>query len=255
MNITELLHIISELAKQNGLAQPYIIGGVSRDRILGRIKEKTAIKDIDLTTGNKDAAKLGVLVAKRFPEGTYNTFDDGHSSVDIFGLHLDFSSNFIIPGIDQELNRLGIKHIDDMKREIHSRDFTMNTILETLDFSSTYDLTKEGIGDIHAGLIRCPIDPNITIGIDARRILRAIKFAIKFDFVIEHELKNAMRRHRKLIQNLPPNFVRSKIDEIVQLDAVKGLDMLIEYKILPLVQPSKMVYDLLIQHRKLLGAL
>ena len=255
MKLEEFLISIKDLAAKNGLSEPYIVGGVVRDRILGKIGTPSEIKDIDITTGNKDSQKLGILIKQTYPEADYRVFDDGHSAVNLMGIHIDLSSNFIIPGIDQELQRLGIKDIDDMKREVYSRDFSMNTVLEKLDFSGLYDITKEGIGDIHAGLIRCPIDPNITIGIDARRILRAIKFAVKFDFTIESKLKQAMLDCRKSVANLPPKYVASKMDEIVALNPDKGLDMLIEFKILPLVQLSKSLYDLLIQRRKVIHAL
>ena len=142
-----------------------------------------------------------------------------------------------------------------MKKEIYSRDFTINTLLEDLDFSNIYDLTGEAENDINAGLIKCPIDPNITIGVDPRRILRAIKFAIKYDFKIENSLKDAMLKNRKKIKELPERFVQDRMNEIVRLDDEKGVEMLIEYKLLPLVNLSKTIYDLLIQRRQLVRAL
>lgn len=254
MKLEEFLISIKDVAQQNGLSEAYIVGGVPRDRIIGRIGDKSEIKDIDITTGNSDSKKLGMLIMQKYPEGQYRQYSDGHSSIDIFGIHIDLSSNFVIPGIEEELAKLSIPPTD-MNKEIFSRDFCINTILETLDFSNTFDLTKQGIGDIHAGFVRCPINPIITIGVDSRRILRAIKFAVKFGFVIEHNLKMAMMEHRKLLTYLPPRYVSEKIDEIVQLDPDKGIDMLIEFKILPLVQLSKTTYDILIQRRKLIRAL
>jgi poly(A) polymerase len=171
------------------------------------------------------------------------------------GLHIDFSSNFISPGVEDEVKKLGIKDITQMKLEIYSRDFTMNTLLESLDFTSIYDLTGEGIGDIQAGVIRCPIDPEITISVDPRRILRAIKFAVKFGFKIEDKLKAAMLNNRKKIQDLPVKFAQDKISEIVRINDDLGVEMLIEYKILPLVPLTKTVSDILIQKRQLVRAL
>ena len=125
-------------------------------------------------------------------------------------------------------------------------------MLEDLDFSNIYDLTGEAEGDIKAGLIKCPIDPEVTIGTDPRRILRAIKFAIKYDFNIEDKLKNAMLSNRKKIQKLSRGFVQDRVSEIVRLDNDKGINMLIEYKLLPLSPLSKPVYDALIKRRELM---
>ena len=255
MKIDEILSKTDKVAEKLNLNQPYIVGGVPRDRVLGKRGEVSEIEDIDITTGNKDASKLSEALNKVFPDSNYRTYDDGHSSLDVSGLHIDFSSNFIAPGVHKELKKMGILDITDMKLELYSRDFTMNTLLESLDFESLYDLTGDGIKDLQAGLIRCPIDPNITIGVDARRILRAIKFAIKYDFNIDDKLKSAMKEYRKNIANLPTKFVQDKINEIVLMDSDKGTEMLIEYKILQLVPMTKTVSDILIQKRQLARAL
>lgn len=249
MALRELLSEISRLANENDISQPFIVGGVPRDRILGKKTED--ISDIDLTTGDTTAAKLSVLIANTFKDAKYRTYDDGHSSINIGGIRIDFSSNFNAPNIREILNKMGIRDISSMKAELYSRDFTMNTLLEDLTLENTYDLTKSGIDDIKAGIIRCPIDPNITIGVDPRRILRAIKYAIKFDFVIEDKLKGVMLEKRKSIANLPRRFVQDRMNEIVRLDNEKGLEMLIEYKLLSVVPLTKTITDMLIQKRQL----
>jgi len=255
MKVDELLSNIESIARSAKISKPFLVGGVPRDRVIGKHEGMGDIKDLDITTGDDSAKKLAVLVAKKFPESDYRMYDDGHSSVNLMGLHLDFSSNFAAPNIKKELIKAGVKDIDSMKLELYSRDFTMNTLLESLDFSTIYDITGEGVGDIQAGIIKCPIDPQITIGVDPRRILRAIKFATKYGFKLDTGLKNAMRDHRKKIQSLPVKFVQDKISEIVRIDDDKGLEMLIEYKLLPLVPLTKTVSDILIQRRQLVKAL
>lgn len=255
MKLDELLAIVENVATTNGLNKPFMVGGVPRDRVIGVIDKKSEIRDIDITTGDKGSLKLAQLVHARLTGSNYNVFDDGHASVDFMGIHFDFSSNFMVPGIQEELARLGVKDSDSMKMELYSRDFTINTLLEKLDFSGIYDLTGEAINDIKGKVIRCPINPEITIGHDPRRILRAIKFAIKYDFNIQDELKTVMLNNRKAIQDLPTKFVQDKMNEIVYLDADKGIEMLIEFKLLPLVQLTKTISDILIQKRQLVRAL
>lgn len=255
MKIEELLSKIEEIAKTNELSKPFIVGGVPRDRILGKRGKKSSIKDIDITTGDKDSVLLSQAIYKTIPGGRYSTYDDGHASLDIMGVHIDFSSNFVAPGVKEELRSSGVTNVDSMKLELYSRDFTINTLLESLDFVTIYDITGEAIGDIQAGLIRCPVDPEITIGVDPRRILRAIKFALRYDFKIEDKLKAAILNNRKNIQTLPKKFVQDKVNEIVGIDSDAGIDMLIEYKLLPLVPLTKTISDILIQKRQLVRAL
>jgi tRNA nucleotidyltransferase/poly(A) polymerase len=255
MKLDELLAITMKLASENKIHTPFIVGGVPRDRIIGLRDKKSDIKDIDITTGYDDALKLAELLHRHLEGSYYNVYDDGHASIDFMGVHLDFSSHFLAPGIREELERMNIKDIDSMKLELYSRDFTTNTLLESLDFTSIYDITGEAIDDIHAKLIKCPINPEITISCDPRRILRAIKFAVKYDFKIEDGLKTVMINNRKSIQTLPVKFLQDKINEIVYLDADKGIEMLIEFKLLPLVPLTKTVSDILIQKRQLIRAL
>jgi len=255
MKIDDLLSKIDDIARASNISTPFIVGGVPRDRILGKRSGKADVNDIDLTTGGKDSLAFAEAVNKSLPNSNYRTYDDGHASIDFMGIHLDFSSNFVAPGVEKALAKMGIKDLDSMKLELYSRDFTMNTLLESLDFKSIYDLTGEGIGDIQAGLIRCPIDPEISIGVDPRRILRAIKFAVRFGFKIDDGLKAAMMNHRKKIQTLPVKFVQDKMNEIVRIDDDQGVEMLIEYKLLPLVQITKTISDILIQRRQLARAL
>jgi poly(A) polymerase len=255
MKLDELLGIIIEVAKTNGLTEPFMVGGTPRDRILGVIDKKAEIKDIDITTGDKNSPKLAILVHQKLEGSIYNVFDDKHSSVDVQGIHLDFSSNYRVRGIEEELKRLNVKDVTPMKMELYSRDFTINCLLERLDFTGIFDLTGEAIDDIKSKVIRCPINPEITIGSDPRRILRAIKFAIKFGFNIEEGLKGVMLNNRESIKTLPVKFAQDKMTEIATLDSEKGIEMLIEFKLLPLVPLSKTLSDILIQQRKIIHAL
>ena len=227
MKLDELLYTIEKVAADNNLDKPYIVGGIPRDRVLGLFNDVTEIRDVDITTGSNHSTVLARLVGSKLSHSIYREYDDEHSSVDFMGVHMDFSSNFVIPGIMNELNKMGIKDMTPMKMELYSRDFTINTLLESLDFKNLYDLTEKGVADIKAKIIRCPINPNITIGVDPRRILRAIKFSIKYDFDINDDLKNAMKEYKENIADLPVKFVQEKIAEIVRLDADKGIEVLI----------------------------
>jgi poly(A) polymerase len=71
--------------------------------------------------------------------------------------------------------------LDDAMR----RDFTINTLLENLHTGEIADPTGKALADISAGLIRTPAEPKLTFTDDPLRMLRAVRFAARFDFTID----------------------------------------------------------------------
>lgn len=254
-DVNKILLTIGQASAAAGASTPYIVGGAPRDRIIGKAIRGISINDIDITTGDNTISIVSEVTRKTFPNASYRVYDDGHTSIDIGDLHIDFSSNFVSPGVKEELLSRGIENIDDMKLEMYSRDFTINTLLDTLDFGQMYEVCDGTLDDMKLNIIRCPVDPNITISSDPRRILRAIKFSIKYGFKIDKKLSLAMHKYREAITTLPIKSVQGKMNEIVRLDADKGIDRLIEYNLLSIVQPPKMILDILVQKRKLVQAL
>ena len=58
--VRDALLEIKRLAKDNGLSEPYIVGGLPRDKILHRINK---VEDIDLTSGDDSIHQLAELTA------------------------------------------------------------------------------------------------------------------------------------------------------------------------------------------------
>jgi poly(A) polymerase len=248
LKLHDVLLSIQEVAKNNNCSQPLIVGGVVRDRIREHSKE---INDIDLTSINGDAVDLAFACSKTLPYKSFNLYDDGHAKIEIGGISIDFSNHFIIPTIDQELTRLGIEDKTSLMREMYSRDFTINTLLQDLNFETIYDITGQGVKDIKAGVIRCPINPELTIGNDPKRILRAIRFALRFDYTIDDDLVRSIKKYRHLLKNMSPDYVKDHTNELVKLDPEKAIKMLIEYGLLSVIPMTKTLGDALIKNKLL----
>lgn len=254
-DILDVLREIRSIAEKHNLSTPYIVGGVPRDRLMSKLYGKRKpVDDVDITTGDSGSIILAKKIEEKNKDINYREYDDGHVSIDFRGIHFDFSNNFLVPGIKDILIKRGVEPTD-MNMEIYSRDFTINCLLEDLSLESVYDITGLGEDDIKSKVLRCPIDPNATIKSDPKRIFRALKFALKFDMIIDDSLKAAIMGNRELVKTMSTSSVQKKINEIVYIDPDKGIDLLIEYKLLPLVPLTKMVSDILIQKRKLVRAL
>lgn len=248
MKLHDLLTLIEQTAEQNGLSRPFIVGGTPRDRVRGEAKE---INDIDLTSQNGDSVDLAFACADVVPYTYFQLYDDGHASMKVGGLQIDFSNHFIIPNIDAELDRLGVKERTPLVREMYSRDFTINTLLQDVNFEKVFDITGQGIRDIKAGVIRCPINPELTISHDPKRILRALRFALRFDYTIDADLVKAIKKYRYLLADASPDYIKDKANELIELNSKKALKYMIELGLLNVIPMTKTISDALIENKLL----
>lgn len=248
MKLQELLNEISILAKENNLPEPFIVGGLPRDKSIGL--GINSVKDIDITTGDNTSITLSILINKKWPTTYFRTYDDGHSSINFKNIQIDLSNNFIIPGVELELEKMGLEKSANLMKEVASRDFTINTLLQPMDLKKdVLDLTKMGLKDIENKLIRTPINSDLTIGYDARRILRAIKLAIKFDFAIDDSLKESILKYRGNIKDLPIGQIKKQINKMLEMNTDKTLELLKEFKLLPIIPLSKMMQTKIIDKK------
>lgn len=248
MKLHDLLNIIQETANKSNLSRPFIVGGFPRDRVRG---EARGISDVDLTSENGDSIDLAFACSKVIQYSYFQLYDDGHASIRTGGLQIDFSNHFIIPQIDAELNRLGINSKTPLIKEMYSRDFTINTLLQDLNFEKVFDITRQGLSDIKGNIIRCPINPELTISNDPKRILRAMRFALKFDYTIEEGLIKAIKKYKYLLQDMNIEYTKDKANELIKINPTKAIKMMIELGILNVIPMTKLISDTLVKEKLL----
>jgi tRNA nucleotidyltransferase (CCA-adding enzyme) len=220
MELLDLLEFIMVLADKKGMSKPYIVGGVPRDKLLKRFND---LGDIDITTGDSSVhylAKEAAIILKS-DITSYHIYPDGHARLYVGEFDLDFSTNFKIPKVKNQLLRMGIKNTDSMTEELYSRDFTCNTALLTLDLKKMYDPTGRAIPDIKAKVLRTCLDPELTLGHDNNRIMRAIYFAAKLGFEVDDSIISWVKNNPDVITNIKPNYFAKKIREALSFDQEK----------------------------------
>ena len=172
----------------------YLVGGSVRDFLTG---DKP--KDFDLATdalpdevleivGDKYRTNLqgrafGVVVVytKEIPEG-----------MEIATFREDVSK-----GRNPEV-KLGVTIEDDVKR----RDLTYNSLFYDLDTKEIVDLVG-GKEDLQSGITRMVGDPIERFDEDSLRILRAFRFASRYEHPLHHDTEKAIEK-RKQLQNIDP---------------------------------------------------
>ena len=93
---------------------------------------------------------------------------------------------------------------DDAKR----RDFTMNTLLQSLETGEITDPLGLAFADIDAKIVRTPTDPLLTFQDDGLRMLRAVRFAARFGYQIHPVTWKAMRQRATRINDVNPDRTR-----------------------------------------------
>lgn len=209
-----------------GASTPYICGGTPRDKYMGKLEN---VADIDVTTGDKTVDYLSqefYLEFRKKYNVTRKTMEDGHSTIFVGSLKVDFSSNFMVPNIDQELAKLGITNPSNMQREMFSRDFTCNSLLLTVDLKQILDPTKRGFKDIREKKIRTCLSPEITLTTNRNRVVRAIYLACKLDFDLDDSIIQYVRAHPDTVKISTEKTMNDKLNEAFTRNPDKAADLI-----------------------------
>lgn len=190
----------------------YVVGGYVRDGLL----ERNQPKDIDFVTVGNGIA-LAKLVSKQL---------NGAGRVSIFK---NFGTAMLRYG-DWELEFVGARkesyeahsrkpHVEDgsLFDDQNRRDFTINALAISLNEGSFGELVDPfgGLDDLHAGLIRTPLDPDITYSDDPLRMLRAIRFAAQLNFKIEEESLNAIKRNAVRLEIISAERIITEFNKVM----------------------------------------
>lgn len=250
MNFKELLSKIQDISEQNDISTPYIVGGVPREVTL---KHNLEFNDFDITTGNNDIDKLAELFAES-QDAEIKKFRDGHIQVITSGLKFDFSSNFSYKDIDAALKEKSVEDVDDLVRETYSRDFTINTLLMTLDLSKVIDITKSAFKDIENKIIDCPLDCDLSFKSSPNRILRAFYYKAKFGFGFSESVDKSITKNIDLLSSIHPRYAGEILNSILREDS-NMIHELIERGVLHKIPLTKAVVKVLLENRRILDVI
>jgi poly(A) polymerase len=245
MKLRELLQKMEVVQKKIGSSIPYICGGTPRDKYLKRLDR---ISDLDITTGDKTVDFLSQEFANSLRKDfniTRKVMDDGHSTIYVGNLKMDFSSNFLVPGIDKLLIDRGINKPTNMQRELFSRDFTCNALLLSLDLKNVIDPTNMGFQDIKNRKIKTCLSPEITLTSNRNRVIRSVYLASKLDFDVDESIISYVSQHPQSVQISSQKSLTEKINEAFTWDADKASYLLTKmnlWKYVPITEAAYPYY-------------
>jgi poly(A) polymerase len=238
-----IFNIIKEIIALDRLPT-YVIGGYVRDSIMGRQS-----KDIDIVVVGS-GIELARKVAKKIGlDTTLSIFKSFGTAM----LKYEDSEIEFVGARKESYRRESRKPIvengtleDDQCR----RDFTINTLAIGLHDEQYGRLIDpfNGLGDIKNGIIRTPLNPDITFSDDPLRMMRAIRFATQFGFNIAQDTLDAIRRNRDRTAILSRERITDELNKILMAPRPsEGFNLLestgLLKKVFPELQALKGVED------------
>ena len=181
----------------------YVVGGALRDVIAGR-----APVDWDLATdATPDALR------SHFPDARYENRFGTVGIPTAAGLVREVTT-FRVDGSSSDARRPdAVRFIGDLRGDLDRRDFTINAIafgLARSDGQRGNDPVAHGVlvdphggaSDLAASILRAVGDPDARFREDALRMLRAARFAARFNLTIDPLTAAAIRRDASLAPTL-----------------------------------------------------
>lgn len=212
----------------------FLVGGAVRDEIMGK-----APKDLDfVVNGDLNAGiDFSVWLARKlgiYREGSnpviYPRF--GTSKLSLQGNRSNLAIidlEFVAPR--KEEYTAGSRKPDvsdgDLTDETMRRDLTINSLMKNVSTGKILDLSGRGISDIKNGLIRTTSDPEIIFKEDPLRMLRAIRFAVKYGFKFDEGVLKNIKRFSSSINDISKERVSEELNKIlVSPNPTKGIRLL-----------------------------
>lgn len=189
----------------------YVVGGYVRDLFLER-----ASNDIDVVvvgSGIRVAEELKCQLGRKAHLSVFRNF--GTAQVKYRDLEVEF-----VGARKESYSHDSRKpHVEDgtLEDDQNRRDFTINALAICLNHDRFGELVDpfDGVYDMEDGIIRTPLDPDITFSDDPLRMLRCIRFATQLNFYIEDETFDALGRNAERIKIISGERVMEELNKIM----------------------------------------
>ena len=205
-----IFRTISEVADELQL-ECYVVGGYVRDIFLERPSD-----DIDCVvvgSGIEMATAVKKRLGRRAHLSVFKNF--GTAQVKTGPMELEFV------GARRESyqhdSRKPIVEDGTLEDDQNRRDFTINAMAICLNKSRFGELVDPfgGLDDLWDGIIRTPLDSDITFSDDPLRMLRCIRFATRFKFYIEDETFDALQRNAERLKIISYERISEELNKIL----------------------------------------
>ena len=235
----DIFHHISGAADKLGL-ECYVVGGYVRDLFLERPSN-----DIDVVvvgSGIQVASELKSVLGKKAHLSVFRNFGTAQvkykdTEVEFVGARKESYSHD---------SRKPVVEDGTLEDDQNRRDFTINALAVCLNRERFGELVDPfgGVDDLWDGIIRTPLDPDVTFSDDPLRMMRCVRFATQLNFLIEDETFEALERNADRIRIVSGERIEEELNKIMMTPTPsKGLVDLYRCGLLQLILPELVALD------------
>ena len=231
----KLFKVIAECAKDLGFPS-YVVGGLVRDLLLNKPQKK----DIDIVcigSGMLLAEKVAEQLNKNIQVHYFKNFGTAmfrYEDIDVEFVGARKESY-------QRDSRKPVVEDGTLEDDQNRRDFSINAMalsLNEADFGQLID-PFDGIADLESGIIRTPLDPDITFSDDPLRMMRAIRFATQLQFSIHHDSLKSIARNKTRIKIISQERITDELNKIILSENPSiGFNLLFDTGLLEIIFPE-----------------
>lgn len=210
-----IYRIVGQQADNLGI-RAFAVGGVVRDYFLQR-----PCTDIDIVCVGS-GIQLARAVAEALPKNPKLSVFKNFGTASFIYRHNgeDWQIEFV--GARRESYRADSRNpiVEDgtLEDDQNRRDFTINAMAVSLNQETWGELVDPfgGIQDLDKGIIRTPLDPDITFSDDPLRMMRAVRFASQLGFRIQDETFEAIGRNKERIAIVSKERITVELQKIIR---------------------------------------
>lgn len=211
-----IFEIISQAAAQLNL-ESYVIGGYVRDFLLKRNFKK----DIDIVavgSGIELAKQVSSLLPNKPKVQVFKNYGTAMLRYEESkGEFIDIEFVGARKESYRSESRNPFVESGTLEDDQNRRDFTINALALSLNKDNYGELVDpfNGVSDLHKGIIRTPLNPDITYSDDPLRMMRAIRFATQLNFTIEEESLKAITKNKERIKIISGERIVDELNKIL----------------------------------------
>lgn len=207
--------------------EAFLVGGCVRDALLAEETEAET-NDWDICTAARPDEIKEVFAGRRMIDtglrhGTVTVvMPDGQYEVTTYRIDGTYSDG---------RHPDSVTFTRSITEDLSRRDFTINAMAMGVDEDGKATEIVDPFGgreDLARRILRCVGDPNVRFEEDALRILRALRFAGRFELQIDPATLAAMRSKRALLQRVSVERIMDELEKILLSE--RGWEYLAAYR-------------------------